>query len=53
VGAGAILQVVVEVGAYLHRTAQRAGDSWLSSASLLGFALGLAIMYATAMLIRF
>jgi ZIP family zinc transporter len=53
VGAGAILQVVVEVGAYLHRTAQRAGDTWLSSASLLGFALGLAIMYATAMLIRF
>lgn len=53
IGAGAILQVVVEVGAYLHRTAQRAGDSWLSGASLLGFALGLAIMYATAMLIRF
>ncbi|HYZ26121.1 MAG TPA: hypothetical protein VE597_04380 [Geminicoccaceae bacterium] len=53
VGAGAILQVVVEVGAYLHRTAERAGDSWLSGASLLGFALGLAIMYATAMLIRF
>jgi ZIP family zinc transporter len=53
VGAGAILQVVVEVGAYLHRTAQRAGGTWLSSASLLGFALGLAIMYATAMLIRF
>jgi zinc transporter ZupT len=53
VGAGAILQVVVEVGAYLHRTAQRAGGTWLSSASLLGFALGLAIMYLTAMLIRF
>jgi ZIP family zinc transporter len=53
VGAGAILQVVVEVGAYLHRTAQRAGGTWLSSASLLGFAIGLAIMYATAMLIRF
>ncbi|HEX6112751.1 MAG TPA: hypothetical protein VFZ10_10605 [Geminicoccaceae bacterium] len=53
VGAGAILQVVVEVGAYLHRTAQRAGKTGLSSASLLGFALGLAIMYATAMLIRF
>jgi len=53
VGAGAILQVVVEVGAYLHRMAQRAGGTWLSSASLLGFALGLAIMYGTAMLIRF
>lgn len=51
--AGAILQVVVEVGAYLHRTAKRAGATWLSGASLLGFALGIAIMYATAMLIRF
>jgi ZIP family zinc transporter len=53
IGAGAILQVVVEVGAYLHRTAKRAGETWLSNASLLGFALGLAIMYLTAMLIRF
>jgi zinc transporter ZupT len=53
VGAGAILQVVVEVSAYLHRMASRDGRSWLSGASLLGFALGLAIMYATAMLVRF
>ena len=53
IGAGAILQVVVEVGAYLHRTARRAGDTWLSGAALLGFAAGLAVMYATAMLVRF
>ena len=54
IGAGAILQVVVEVGAYLHRRAGRAGTgTWLSGASLLGFAAGLAIMYGTAMLVRF
>lgn len=53
IGAGAILQVVVEVGAYLHRMAARAGDSALSVASLLGFASGLAVMYATAMLVQF
>jgi hypothetical protein len=29
IGAGAILQVVVEVSAYLHRTAQRAGHTGL------------------------
>ncbi len=53
VGAGAILQVVVEVGLYLHRTARRAGESWLSGTALFGFAAGLAVMYATAMLVRF
>jgi zinc transporter ZupT len=52
VAAGAILQVVIEVGAYLRRTAQAAGGSWLSGASLLGFASGLAIMYATALLVQ-
>jgi len=53
IAAGAILQVVIEVGAYLGRTAQAAGGSWLSGASLLGFTAGLAIMYATAMLVQF
>lgn len=53
IAAGAILQVVIEVGAYLRRTAEAAGGSWLSGTSLLGFATGLAIMYATAMLVRF
>jgi len=53
VGAGAILQVVIEVSAYLHRTAQRAGQSGLSLTALLGFVAGLAIMYATALLVRF
>jgi zinc transporter, ZIP family len=53
IGAGAILQVVVEVGAYLSRTAGRAGETWLSGTSLLGFVAGLAVMYATALLVRF
>jgi zinc transporter, ZIP family len=52
IAAGAILQVVIEVGAYLRRTAQAAGGSWLSGASLLGFATGIAIMYATALLVQ-
>jgi ZIP family zinc transporter len=53
VGAGAILQVVIEVSAYLYRTAQRAGHTGLSLTALLGFVAGLAIMYATALLVRF
>jgi zinc transporter ZupT len=53
IGAGAILQVIVEVGAYLSRSAGRAGETWLSGTNLVGFAAGLAIMYGTAMLVRF
>jgi zinc transporter, ZIP family len=53
IGAGAILQVVIEVSAYLHRTAQQVGHTGLSPTALLGFVAGLAIMYATALLIRF
>lgn len=51
IGAGAILQVVVEVSAYLHRLATRAGDSALSGTTLAGFAGGLFIMYATAIVV--
>jgi zinc transporter, ZIP family len=51
IGAGAILQVVVEVAAYLHRLAARAGDSALSGTTLAGFAGGLLVMYATAILV--
>jgi zinc transporter, ZIP family len=53
IGAGAILQVVIEVSAYLHRMAQRAGNTGLSLTALVGFVAGLAIMYATALLVRF
>ena len=51
IGAGAILQVVVEVAAYLHRQATTAGDSALSGTTLAGFAGGLFVMYATALLV--
>jgi ZIP family zinc transporter len=51
IGAGAILQVVIEVGAYLHRLAARTGDSALSGTTLAGFAGGLVVMYATAILV--
>jgi zinc transporter, ZIP family len=50
-GAGAILQVMIEVGAYLARTAYRLGGTWLSKVSLIGFSLGLAVMYGTALLV--
>jgi zinc transporter ZupT len=51
IGAGAILQVVVEVAAYLHRLAARAGESALSGTALAGFAGGLLVMYATSILV--
>ena len=52
IGAGAILQVIFEVGAYLMRSAARQGANWLSPATLVGFGLGIAVMYATAMLVK-
>lgn len=51
IGAGAVLQVIVEVGSYLIRTAQKQGGLWLSKVSLAGFGLGLAVMYGTALLV--
>jgi zinc transporter, ZIP family len=53
IGAGAILQVIVEVGAYLNRTARRAEGTALSGTAFAGFAAGLAVMYLTAMLVSF
>lgn len=51
IGAGAILQVIIEVGAYLMR---RAGSqaAWLSPSVLTGLTLGVAVMYVTAMLVK-
>jgi len=46
-GAGAILQVIVEVGAHLAREE----GGLLSGTTLAGFAAGLAVMYLTAMLV--
>lgn len=50
IGAGAILQVVVEVSRYL---AGLGGAPVLSASRLGGFCAGLAIMYATAFLVKF
>jgi zinc transporter ZupT len=48
VGAGAILQVAVEVSAYLVR---ETGGRAIGGATASGFAAGLAVMYATALLV--
>ena len=52
VGAGAILQVIVEVGASLMRKKEGDVPSWFSPASISGFVGGIAIMYATAFIIH-
>jgi len=52
IGAGAILQVIVEVGAYLVSIARKRGGSWLSPSTLGGLAVGVGVMYATAMLVK-
>lgn len=52
IGAGAILQVIVEVGAYLMRHAERNGENWLSLATFAGLVAGVGIMYATAILVK-
>jgi len=51
VGTGAIVQVIVEVGKLLMRHGQREGQSIATLPNLIGFAAGLAIMYATALLV--
>ena len=52
IGAGAILQVVVEVSAYLMRSAEREGARWLSASTLAGLVAGIGVMYVTAMLVK-
>ena len=52
IGAGAILQVVVEVGAYLMRSASRTGAGWLTPSTIGGLVAGVGVMYATAMLVK-
>ena len=51
IGAGAILQVIVEVGGYLKR---RAGptEAWFTPSILAGLALGIAVMYVTAIFVK-
>lgn len=52
VGAGAILQVILEVSAYLARRAREQGRAWASGTTLAGVTLGVLVMYATAFLIQ-
>jgi len=51
VGIGAIAQVIVEVGRLILRSQRRAAEPWLTWPTFGGFAAGLAIMYATALLV--
>lgn len=51
VGAGAIAQVLVEVGGYLQRRAGDGARPWLGAHTLAGVALGIAVMYVTALLV--
>jgi zinc transporter, ZIP family len=49
IGAGAILQVIVEVGTFLHKNTET--KSWFTVPNLTGLVIGIAIMYGTAMLV--
>ncbi len=49
IGAGAILQVIIEVGLFLTR--QSEAKTWLSLPNMAAFVLGISIMYGTALLI--
>jgi ZIP family zinc transporter len=51
VGAGAILQVIYEVTRLLLRDSARSKNLALSAPNLGGFVCGVAIMYATALLV--
>ncbi|CAG0926618.1 hypothetical protein TFLX_00130 [Thermoflexales bacterium] len=51
IGTGAIVQVIIEVGKLLLRHGQRESQSAATWPNIIGFAAGLAIMYATALLV--
>ena len=53
IGAGAIWQVIVEVGEFLRRYAEREDQPMVSWPNVGGFLLGLGIMYLTAFLVSF
>jgi hypothetical protein len=52
IGAGAILQVMVEVGAYLARIDQRGPAVLRSPPVVAGLAVGAGVMFLTAMLVE-
>ncbi|MBI3158942.1 MAG: metal transporter [Chloroflexi bacterium] len=53
IGIGAIWQVIVEVGRLLQRDHEREGQPLATWANLAGLALGIAVMYVTAFLVKF
>jgi len=53
IGAGAIWQVIVEVGDFLRRYAEREDQPVVAWPNVGGFLLGLGIMYLTAFLVSF
>ena len=53
IGAGAIWQVIVDVTGLLRRTAEREGLNMVSTTNAAGFVAGIAIMYVTALLVKF
>lgn len=52
IGAGAILQVIVEVGAYLMRQSGKRTEVFLTPPVMSGLAAGVAFMYVTAALVK-
>jgi zinc transporter, ZIP family len=52
IGAGAIFQVIVEVGAFLTRSSEDRIKGLMTLPVLTGAATGLALMYGTAMLVK-
>ena len=52
VGAGAILQVIVEVGSMLVRDRVNSSRALLAPSAVAGLAVGVSFMYATAMLVK-
>ncbi len=52
IGAGAILQVIIEVGGVYLRRKRDQSVPWYSTASLVGFWCGIVVMYATAFVVR-
>ena len=52
IGAGAILQVIVEVSLYLAGRDGRGASTLLTAPVLAGLGVGAAFMYVTAMLVK-
>jgi zinc transporter, ZIP family len=52
IGAGAILQVIIEVGSFLARSSEGPARGLMSPPVLAGAATGVVLMYATAMLVK-